>query len=57
MEGLFPKINTVMLCNEKIIGVMKSCLENYGLALLKSDYVSEDSIISIDDSNCQIQVI
>ena len=57
VEGLFPKINTVMLCNKKKIGVMKSCLENYGLALLKSDYVSEDNIIYIDDSNCQIQVI
>ena len=57
VEGLFPKINTVLLCNKQKVGVMKSCLENYGLALLKSDYVSEDRIISIDDSNCQIQVI
>ena len=57
VEGLFPKINTVLLCNKQKIGVMKSCLENYGLALLKSDYVSEGRIISIDDSNCQIQVI
>ena len=36
---------------------MKSHLENYGLALLKSDESIKDQILILDDSICKLKVI
>ena len=55
--GLFPPINTNLFCKKTKIGVMKSHVENYGLALLKSDETIQDKELTLDDYLCKLQII
>ena len=57
VDGAFPKINTDLYCNKTKIGIMKSHLDNYGLALLKSDETIKDKVLILDDFTCKLQII
>ena len=47
VEGSFPKIHEILLVNSQKVGVMKSHVDNYGLALLRSELSDVVEIISI----------
>ena len=57
IEGSFPKVNTELFSKKQKIGVMKSHLNNYGLALLKVDNLIKNRILTLDENNSKIQII
>ena len=56
IDGNFPTINSELFSEKKRIGIMKSHIENYGLALLKSEIIENNKIIQLDN-NVKIKVI
>ena len=57
VDGNFPKIHETLLVNSKKVGVMKSHVDNYGLALLRSDFYEVNYIFSLDKYHTRIQII
>ncbi len=55
VEGNFPKIHETLLVNSQKVGVMKSHVDNYGLALLRADFYKANNIFSLDKNNTRIQ--
>ena len=47
-HGSVPKIHENLFVNKKKIGVMKSKVDNYILALLRTDFIEENKEFSLD---------
>ena len=57
IEGVFPKLNEEIVVDEKKIGIMKSSVSKYALALLRSDFSCQNKIFSIKDCQSKIKLI
>ena len=57
IEGIFPNINSELLTNKKKVGVMKSYTENFGLALLRTDFIFDNRVLILDSSNTKLRII
>ena len=57
IEGVFPKLNEEIVVDEKKIGIMKSSVSKYALALLRSDFACQNKIFSIKDCQSKIKLI
>tara|TARA_B100000029_G_C17383143_1_gene890555 strand:+ start:119 stop:967 length:849 start_codon:yes stop_codon:yes gene_type:complete len=57
IDGNFPKAHEALLVNSQKVGVMKSHVYNYGLALLRSDFYKVGYIFSLDKHHTRIQII
>ena len=57
IEGVFPKLNEEIVVDEKKIGIMKSSVSKYALALLRSDFSCQNKIFSIKDYQSKIKLI
>ena len=57
IKGKFPKLNENILFNEKKIGVMKSSLSNFGLALIKLDLNTSNNAFEINEKLATISIL
>ena len=57
ISGNFPELNETLFVNNQKIGTMKSYYGNYGLALLRTDYLKINNQFTLDKCNSELIVI
>ena len=57
VEGNFPSLHEPLFAMSQKIGIMKSHIDNYGLALLRSDFFEANKLFSLDSNNAKIKII
>ena len=57
INGNFPELHETIFVNNQKIGTMKSYHGNYGLALLRTDYVKINNQFTLDKCNSELIVI
>ena len=57
LEGEFPRINTELFSEKQKIGVMKSHLGKFGLAILKADKTLSNNVFIIDKDKSKFKII
>ena len=57
INGKFPRLNENLICNEKKIGVMKSSINNFGLALIKSDLKNANTDFEVNEKLANISIL